>query len=97
MTRLTDAAIKDALPAGWALAEDGARNVIRRNFEFSDFTAAWGFMSRCALMAEKADHHPEWFNVYNKVNVTLSTHDVGGVSQKDIDLAAKMNAFAGSA
>ena len=70
------------------------RDAITRKFEFKDFNAAFGFMARAALLAEKMDHHPEWFNVYNKVEVTLSTHDAGGVTQKDIDLATAMDAYA---
>jgi 4a-hydroxytetrahydrobiopterin dehydratase len=72
--------------SGWTMAEDGLS--IRKSFKFADFNEAFGFMSRVALKAEKMDHHPEWFNVYNKVEITLTTHDVGGVSQKDIKLAA---------
>ena len=60
-----------------------------------DFDAAFAFMTRCALLAAKMDHHPEWFNVYNKVEVTLATHDAGGVTQKDIDLATAMDGYAG--
>ena len=74
---------------GWA-AVDG-RDAITKTFQFGDFNQAFGFMSRVALVAEKADHHPEWFNVYNRVEVTLSTHDAGGLTQKDIDLAAFMD------
>lgn len=74
---------------GWAQAED--RNAIRKTFRFKDFNEAFGFMSRVALMAEKMDHHPEWFNVYNRVEVTLSTHDAGGVTDRDIDLARFMD------
>jgi 4a-hydroxytetrahydrobiopterin dehydratase len=70
------------------------RDAISRKFEFKDFNAAFGFMTRAALLAEKMDHHPEWFNVYNKVEVTLSTHDAGGVTEKDIDLATAMDTFA---
>jgi 4a-hydroxytetrahydrobiopterin dehydratase len=70
------------------------RDAITRKFEFKDFNAAFGFMARAALLAEKMDHHPEWFNVYNKVEVTLSTHDDGGVTQKDVDLATAMDAYA---
>ena len=58
-----------------------------KNFCFADFNKAFGFMTRVALMAEQMNHHPEWFNVYNKVQITLSTHDVGGLSQKDVKLA----------
>ena len=67
------------------------RDAITRKFEFVDFDAAFAFMTRAALLAAKMDHHPEWFNVYNKVDVTLSTHDAGGVTQKDIDLATAMD------
>jgi 4a-hydroxytetrahydrobiopterin dehydratase len=74
-------------------AIDG-RDAIARKFEFANFNEAFGFMSRAALLAEKMDHHPEWFNVYNKVEVTLSTHDAGGVTQNDIDMANAMDAFA---
>ena len=74
-----------AKAAGWALAAD-ARSIARR-FAFGDFNAAFGFMTRVALAAEKADHHPEWFNVYNKVEITLSTHDCGGLSERDVKLA----------
>lgn len=58
------------------------RSAITKSFEFTDFNQAWGFMSRSALLAEKMDHHPEWFNVYNRVEVTLTTHDCGGISEK---------------
>lgn len=77
---------------GWA--EVDGRDAIAKTFQFSDFNQAFGFMSRVALVAEKADHHPEWFNVYNRVEVTLSTHDAGGLTQKDIDLAAFMDSAA---
>lgn len=70
------------------------RDAIARKFEFANFSEAFGFMSRVALLAEKMDHHPEWFNVYNKVEVTLSTHDAGGVTQNDIDMALAMDAYA---
>mmetsp|Transcript_15466 Transcript_15466/g.39095 ORF Transcript_15466/g.39095 Transcript_15466/m.39095 type:complete len:104 (+) Transcript_15466:41-352(+) len=64
---------------------------IQRTFVFRDFNQAWGFMSRVALQAEKADHHPEWFNVYNRVEVKLNTHDCGGISEKDFALAEEMD------
>jgi len=70
------------------------RDAIEKEFKFSNFVEAWGFMSKVALEAEKADHHPEWFNVYNKVHVVLTTHDCSGLSQKDIALAKKMDHFA---
>ena len=76
----------------WRLA--GEREAITRKFQFVDFDAAFAFMTRAALLAAKMDHHPEWFNVYNKVEVTLATHDAGGVTQKDIDLAAAMDGYA---
>jgi 4a-hydroxytetrahydrobiopterin dehydratase len=73
-----------ALPQ-WTL--DEARGAIRREFRFADFGEAFSFMTRIALAAERADHHPEWFNVYNRVDMTLSTHDCQGLSQRDIDMA----------
>ena len=74
------------IPEGWK-REDG-RDAMTREFAFRDFNRAFAFMTQVALYAEKRDHHPEWFNVYNKVRITLSTHDAGGVTQKDLDLAA---------
>src|SRR5262245_65573849 len=71
-------------------AADG-RDAITKEFRFKDFNAAFGFMSRVALYAEKHDHHPEWFNVYNRVEATLSTHDAGGVTDKDVALAHFMD------
>lgn len=79
--------------SGWN-ATDG-RDAIAKSFRFNDFNQAWGFMSRCALMAERMDHHPEWFNVYNRVDVTLSTHDAGGLTERDIKLAMFMDRAAG--
>lgn len=76
----------------WELAR--GREAICRRFTFVDFDAAFAFMTRVALLAAKMDHHPEWFNVYNRVDVTLATHDAGGVTQKDIDLAAAMDGYA---
>ena len=81
---------------GWSAAE-GGRDAIRKTFRFKDFNAAFGFMSRVALMAEKFDHHPEWFNVYNRVEVTLATHDADGVTELDVLLAAFMDEAAGQA
>lgn len=80
-----------SIPA-WHAVE--GRDAIARQFRFKDFNAAFGFMARVALIAEKADHHPEWFNVYNRVDVTLSTHDAGGLTEKDIALAHAMDAIA---
>ena len=79
--------------AGWS--EAVGRNAITRKCVFKNFNEAFGFMSRAALMAEKLDHHPEWFNVYKTVEVTLSTHDAGGVTELDIKLADAMDRFAG--
>ncbi|MBC06816.1 4a-hydroxytetrahydrobiopterin dehydratase [Thalassospira sp.] len=95
MAKLDTSTIETALAdlPGWTLAEDGLS--IARSYKFRDFNAAFGFMSRVALMAEKMDHHPEWFNVYNKVDVTLTTHSDGGVTQKDIDLATFCNMAVG--
>jgi 4a-hydroxytetrahydrobiopterin dehydratase len=80
---------------GWALAE--SRSAITKTFQFKSFSQAWAFMSRIALLAEKMNHHPEWFNVYNRVDVTLSTHDAGGLSELDFRMAAKMDQFAPAA
>lgn len=79
---------------GWRRAE-GEREAIFRAYRFADFNAAFGFMSRCALKAEQLDHHPEWFNVYNRVEVTLTTHDAEGVTDLDLALARFMDAAAG--
>jgi len=75
---------------------DPNRDAISRKFVFADFSEAFSFMTRVAIHAEKADHHPEWFNVYNKVDITLTTHDAGatgGLSERDIDLARKIESF----
>lgn len=93
LVRLTDTE-RDSLLAElpeWSLREDGL--AIIRTFRFADFSAAWGFMNRVALYAEKADHHPEWFNVYNRVEVTLTTHDADGLSKRDADMARAMEGF----
>lgn len=89
---LTDAQIDDALGdlPGWSRAGDA----IERSFEFTDFVTAFGFMTSCALVAESMNHHPEWSNVWNKVEVTLSTHDVGGITRLDVDLARRMSELA---
>ncbi|MHA7872704.1 MAG: 4a-hydroxytetrahydrobiopterin dehydratase [Hyphococcus sp.] len=70
------------------------RDAVKRAFTFADFNAAWGFMTRVALAAEKADHHPEWFNVYNRVEITLTTHDADGLSERDVKLAQFIDACA---
>jgi len=77
---------------GWT----GGDDFITKVFRFEDFAAAFGFMTRIAIVADKMDHHPEWFNVYNRVDVTLTTHDAGGVTEKDIKLAEAMEKAAGS-
>ena len=77
---------------GWEL--QGGK--LHREFTFSDFIEAFGFMSRVALLAESANHHPEWFNVYNTVRIDLATHNVGGISQSDFDLANKINRLCGN-
>ncbi|MFN4023360.1 MAG: 4a-hydroxytetrahydrobiopterin dehydratase [Hyphomonas sp.] len=78
---------------GWARAE-GERDAIFRAYRFADFKTAFAFMSAAALKAEQMDHHPEWFNVYNRVEVTLTTHDADGVTQKDLELAGFMDQLA---
>jgi 4a-hydroxytetrahydrobiopterin dehydratase len=96
---LSDAQRQAALPAlgetGWGAVTD--RDALRKIWKFKSFSEAWGFMSRAALAAEKLNHHPEWSNVYNVVDVTLTTHDCDGLSSLDIELAKKMDACAGSA
>ncbi len=72
------------------------RDAISRTFTFKDFSAAFAFMTRVAMLAEQANHHPEWFNVYNRIEVTLATHDAGGLTTKDTDLATKIDAVASS-
>ena len=93
--RLTGEARRTALAtlSGWS--EMDGRDAICRTFTFKDFGEAFGFMSRVALAAEKRDHHPEWRNVYKTVEVVLATHDAGGLTTKDIELARVMNAIAG--
>lgn len=94
-TVLDDAARKVALASlpGWAMVE--GRDAIFKRFQFADFNAAFGWMTRIALVAEKMDHHPEWSNVYKTVDVTLSTHDAGGLTALDITLATAMDKAAG--
>lgn len=78
---------------GWTLEEDGL--AITRRFKFADFSVAFGFMTRAALAAEKLDHHPEWSNVYNRVEVRLTTHSAGGLTSRDFELAQIMDRIAG--
>lgn len=94
--KLTPAEIVDSLSDldGWSESKTG--DAIEKTFEFRNFSEAFGFMTRSALAAEKMDHHPNWSNVYKTVKVSLSTHDRGGVTTLDVDLARKMNRFAGS-
>ena len=94
MAKLEGAARKAALGGVAEWREVEGRDAIARKFVFKDFNQAFGFMTRAALVAEKMDHHPEWFNVYRTVEVTLSTHDAGGVTEKDIALAKAMDSFA---
>ena len=93
--KLTGQARKDALGKlnGWS--EASGRDAITRKFVFKDLNQAFGFMTRAALIAEKMDHHPEWFNVYKTVEVTLTTHDAGGLTELDVKLAQEMNRLAG--
>ena len=92
--KLSGEARKQALArlSGWS--DVGGRDAISKKFVFADFNQAFGFMTRAALIAEKMDHHPEWFNVYKTVEVTLSTHDAGGLTDKDVQLAEAMNKLA---
>lgn len=94
MTKLPIDELKTALKRlpDWKLVQ--GREAISRKFQFVDFDAAFAFMTRVALKAAEMDHHPEWFNVYNKVDVTLATHDAGGVTAKDIELATAMDGYA---
>ena len=85
----SDADPKLASLAGWSFENDG----IQKTFTFKDFTQAFGFMTQVAILAEKADHHPEWSNVYHTVNIRLSTHDAGGLTDNDFDLAEQIEAL----
>src|SRR6476661_2604241 len=93
--KLTKQAVEQALATlpGWTLAADGLS--IARTFTFKNFSEAFGFMTRAALAAEKLDHHPDWFNVYRTVDVTLTTHDAKGLTALDIELAEAMDRIAG--
>jgi len=95
VTRPTLIGAIDALEAlpGWSALSTG-RDAIQRTYKFADFNAAFGFMTQVALKAEKLDHHPEWANVYNRVEVTLTTHDAGGVTSLDVEMAGFMDAAA---
>jgi 4a-hydroxytetrahydrobiopterin dehydratase len=91
--RLTDSERDAALAelSDWTLRDDGL--AITRDFRFADFSEAFAFMTRVALLAEKADHHPEWSNVYNRLHVTLTTHDAGGLSARDVKMARAIDRF----
>jgi 4a-hydroxytetrahydrobiopterin dehydratase len=91
--QLTDAECDTLLTAHpeWSIAREG--KAIERKFQFGDFSEAWGFMNRVALLAESHDHHPEWFNVYNRVEITITTHDAGGLSERDAVMAAAIDAL----
>ena len=93
VAKLTDAERQAALAelTGWSLA--AGPDTIRKSFRFRDFVEAFGFMTRVALLAEKADHHPEWSNVYNKVEILLTTHDADGLSARDVALAKAIDAL----
>lgn len=91
--KLTDTTKLDTLLANGWQRTDG-RDAIEKKFTFANFVEAFGWMTRCAILAEKMDHHPEWSNVYKHVNVVLTTHDAGGVTDLDVKLARKMDQFA---
>lgn len=93
MTKRIGAAKAIVRLSGWA--ETPGRDAITKTYKFADFNDAFGFMTRVALQAEKMDHHPEWFNVYNKVEIVLTTHDANGVTEKDVTLATFMDEAAG--
>ena len=91
--RLNDPQIEKALENldGWSKKDD--QHAIEKSFKFKDFNAAWSFVSRIALLAEEMDHHPEWFNVYNRVDITLTTHDANGISERDIKMAQTIETY----
>lgn len=93
--KLTDEERRTALSSVPAWREVSGRDAIMRSLTFADFNEAFAFMTRIALTAEKMDHHPEWFNVYNRVEITLSTHDAGGLSARDIALAEFIDGLVG--
>jgi len=91
-TKLSDSQIENALRAlpGWSLCE----GKLHRDFKFGDFSAAFAFMTRVALVAEKRDHHPEWSNVWNRVSIDLTTHESGGITERDVALAQRISELA---
>ena len=94
VAKLEDVVRVEALGSLPLWTYDADARGIRRSFSFADFSAAFAFMTHVAILAEKADHHPEWFNVYNRVDILLTTHDAGGLSQRDVALAAAIDAIA---
>jgi 4a-hydroxytetrahydrobiopterin dehydratase len=94
VAKLTPAERSDLLPTLPDWTADEARDGIRRKFVFADFVEAFGFMARVAILAEKADHHPEWSNIYNRVDILLTTHDADGLSMRDIELARAIDTLA---
>ncbi len=92
--KLSDEARSEALAGLGGWQEAGGRDAITKSFKFKDFNEAFGWMTRMAMVAEQMNHHPEWFNVWNRVDVTLATHDAGGVTERDIKLAKAMDAGA---
>ena len=95
VTPLDAQRVREALAEFGQWQHDADRGAIRRTFRFADFAQAFGFMTQVALAAEKADHHPEWTNVYNRVDITLTTHHASGLSERDVDLARKIEAAFG--
>jgi len=95
MQTLSESERAELLPSlqGWSMVT--GRDAIQKRFTFDDFNQAFGWMTRVALVAEQMNHHPEWFNVYRTVDVTLSTHDAGGLTRRDVELARRMNEMAG--
>lgn len=91
--QLTEEERADALDELGEWDYDEARDALTRQFVFADFVEAFGFMTRVAILAEKADHHPEWSNVYNRVDLLLTTHDAGGLSERDVNLARSIDAL----
>lgn len=94
MAETIGAAALCAQASGWSV-DEGERDAVRKTYRFADFKAAFAFMTRVALKAEQMDHHPEWFNVYDRVEIVLTTHDAGGVTAKDLEMARYMDAAAG--
>ena len=93
VARLTDGLLAESLASLPHWTHDSERDAITRRFTFKDFNEAFGFMARVALLAEKADHHPEWSNVWNRVDILLTTHDAGGLSTRDIQMAQAIDAL----